>query len=138
MIPQTSMSTSPPLKRSQAPFPTVRISCALLAVSRGRCKNLLHACCRTLCSYNVVALPLAAGALKPWLGLGVTPALAALFMASSSSLVILSSLGLKLYTRPGEPTARDMAVSRWNGGYGWRMFAVSRFSKKNVSSVPTH
>ncbi|CAM9816654.1 unnamed protein product, partial [Hapterophycus canaliculatus] len=62
-------------------------------------------------SYNVVALPLAAGALKPWLGLGVTPALAALFMASSSSLVILSSLGLKLYTRPGEPTARELAVS---------------------------
>ena len=61
-------------------------------------------------SYNVVALPLAAGALKPLLGIGVTPALAALFMASSSSLVVLSSLGLKLYTRPGEPTARELAV----------------------------
>lgn len=54
---------------------------------------------------------MAAGALKPLLGIGVTPALAALFMASSSSLVVLSSLGLKLYTRPGEPTARELAVS---------------------------
>lgn len=62
-------------------------------------------------SYNVVALPLAAGLLKPMFGLGVTPALAALFMASSSSLVVLSSLGLKLYARPGEPTAREVAVS---------------------------
>ncbi len=62
-------------------------------------------------SYNVVALPLAAGLLKPMFGLGVTPALAALFMASSSSLVVLSSLGLKLYARPGEPTARELAVS---------------------------
>lgn len=62
-------------------------------------------------SYNVVALPLAAGLLKPWLGLGVTPALAALFMASSSSLVVLSSLGLKLYTRPGETAPRESVVS---------------------------
>ncbi|CBN73914.1 heavy metal translocating P-type ATPase [Ectocarpus siliculosus] len=61
-------------------------------------------------SYNVVALPLAAGLLKPWLGLGVTPALAALFMASSSSLVVLSSLGLKLYTRPGEVAPRESVV----------------------------
>ena len=61
-------------------------------------------------SYNVIALPLAAGMFKPWLGLSLTPALAALFMASSSSLVVVSSLCLKLYSRPGEPTAREKAV----------------------------
>lgn len=61
-------------------------------------------------SYNVVALPLAAGLLKPSLGMSPSPALAALFMAFSSTLVVLSSLGLKLYTRPGEPTAFQTMV----------------------------
>ena len=59
---------------------------------------------------QVIALPLAAGMFKPWLGLSLTPALAALFMASSSTLVVVSSLGLKLYSRPGEPTATEKAV----------------------------
>eukprot|EP00752_Nemacystus_decipiens_P009679 g8648.t1 len=77
-------------------------------------------------SYNVVALPLAAGALKPLLGIGVTPALAALFMASSSSLVVLSSLGLKLYTRPGEPTARELAVRSCRRRLGLRARPLSR------------
>lgn len=63
------------------------------------------------CSYNLVAIPLATGLLKPSLGMSLTPALAAVFMAGSSTLVILSSLGLKLYTRPGEPTALQMLVS---------------------------
>lgn len=62
---------------------------------------------------------MAAGLLKPWLGLGVTPALAALFMASSSSLVVLSSLGLKLYTRPGEPAPRESVVSQVELGPRW-------------------
>lgn len=63
-------------------------------------------------SYNLVALPLAAGLLKPSLGLSLTPALAALFMASSSTMVVVSSLGLKLYTRPGESTAFQNMVRR--------------------------
>ena len=82
-------------------------------------------------SYNVIALPLAAGMLKPWLGLSLTPALAALFMASSSSLVVVSSLGLKLYSRPGEPTAREKAV---RGMYEYRICAQD--NKGTMSGSP--
>eukprot|EP00903_Cladosiphon_okamuranus_P012938 g12081.t1 len=85
-------------------------------------------------SYNVVALPLAAGALKPLLGIGVTPALAALFMASSSSFVVLSSLGLKLYTRPGEPTAKELAVASCRRRLGLRTRPLPRPPVGRISS----
>jgi len=50
--------------------------------------------------YNLVVLPLAAGALYPSLRVSLPPALAGLCMALSSVSVVLSSLMLRLYTPP--------------------------------------
>jgi Cu+-exporting ATPase len=50
--------------------------------------------------YNVVAIPLAAGALFPATGQLVPPWVAALAMALSSVSVVLSSLALRWYRRP--------------------------------------
>ena len=53
--------------------------------------------------YNVVAIPLAAGALYPAINQLVPPWLAALAMACSSVSVISSSLVLKFYKKPEVP-----------------------------------
>jgi P-type Cu+ transporter len=61
--------------------------------------------------YNAVLLPIAAGALVPWLGFGVygwLPILGAIAMALSSTTVVLGSLLLRIPPRaadPGRPTA---------------------------------
>jgi Cu+-exporting ATPase len=46
-------------------------------------------------AYNVVSIPVAAGALYPWLGWRLSPALAAAAMAFSSVSVVSNSLRLK-------------------------------------------
>ena len=51
-------------------------------------------------SYNIVAIPFAAGAWFPWTHVLVPPQYAGLAMAFSSVSVVLSSLTLKLYRRP--------------------------------------
>ena len=51
-------------------------------------------------SYNVVAIPLAAGALYPLTGVLMPPWVAAITMALSSVSVVMSSLLLKLYKKP--------------------------------------
>jgi Cu+-exporting ATPase len=51
--------------------------------------------------YNVIGIPIAAGALYPALGLRLTPAMAAAAMAVSSVSVITNSLRLRRFT-PGE------------------------------------
>lgn len=51
-------------------------------------------------SYNIIAIPLAAGALYPVTGVLMPPWVAALSMALSSVSVVMSSLLLKLYKRP--------------------------------------
>jgi Cu+-exporting ATPase len=48
--------------------------------------------------YNVVALPLAAGALAPWTGWSLAPGWAAAAMSASSVLVVLNSLRLRWIT----------------------------------------
>jgi Cu+-exporting ATPase len=55
--------------------------------------------------YNVVGIPVAAGALYPGLGLLLTPAMAAGAMAASSVSVVSNSLRLRNYHREG---ARDV------------------------------
>lgn len=49
--------------------------------------------------YNLVLVPVAAGALVPWLGLRLPPALASAAMALSSISVVLSSLRLRRFMR---------------------------------------
>ena len=60
--------------------------------------------------YNIVGIPLAAGILYPWFGVRVPPFVASGAMALSSTCVILSSLGLRLYKAPkvGDVTVRDV------------------------------
>jgi len=71
---------------------------AILALSRATYRkmiqNLLWAT-----GYNVVALPLAAGALYAW-GVLLTPALGAVFMSASTVVVAINARMLKLKTGP--------------------------------------
>ncbi|HYC77786.1 MAG TPA: heavy metal translocating P-type ATPase [Planctomycetota bacterium] len=57
-------------------------------------------------AYNVAALPLAAGALDPWLGVRLPPALAGAAMALSSVSVTLNSLRLRRLPTPLRPAPR--------------------------------
>ena len=53
--------------------------------------------------YNVIGIPIAAGALYPALGLLLTPAMAAAAMAASSVSVVSNSLRLRRYSVNGKP-----------------------------------
>lgn len=50
-------------------------------------------------AYNAALIPLAAGALEPWLGLSLSPVLASAAMAASSLFVLGNSLRLKRFRR---------------------------------------
>jgi Cu+-exporting ATPase len=50
-------------------------------------------------AYNAALIPLAAGALEPWLGLSLSPMLASTAMAASSLFVLGNSLRLKRFRR---------------------------------------
>ncbi|KFB74129.1 MAG: Copper-exporting P-type ATPase B [Candidatus Accumulibacter phosphatis] len=56
--------------------------------------------------YNVVAIPLAAGALYAW-GVLLTPALGAALMAASTVIVAINARLLRLKTEPSRNTKRD-------------------------------
>ena len=61
-------------------------------------------------SYNLLALPLAAGALSPWTGWSLPPAWGAAAMAGSSVLVVLNSLRLRWVSLRGStPVSPDSA-----------------------------
>lgn len=80
-------------------------SCALLVDDPGRLPALVRLARRTLATiranlawafaYNLVALPLAAGALVPLGGVALSPNAAAAAMAGSSLVVVLNSLRLR-------------------------------------------
>merc|ERR1711937_721473 len=59
--------------------------------------------------YNGLAIPFAAGVFFPWTHMLIPPQYAGLAMALSSISVVLSSLSLKLYSRPD--LARDPLTS---------------------------
>lgn len=79
--------------------------CALLADDPARLPMLVHLARRTLRTiranlvwafgYNVLAIPLAAGALEPWTHLRLPPAAAAAAMSGSSLVVVANSLRLR-------------------------------------------
>lgn len=79
-------------------------------------------------SYNIIALPLASGILLPSFGLQLSPELAAAFMASSSVMVVLSSLSLRFYKAPGSRGNILCSVRGWRtsccrlvcAGQSWR------------------
>jgi Cu+-exporting ATPase len=50
--------------------------------------------------YNLLLIPLAAGALKPWLGWQLTPVQAGIAMTVSSLAVVFNALGLRLWWHP--------------------------------------
>lgn len=66
--------------------------------------------------YNLVGIPLAAGALYPFLRIRVPPVMASASMALSSTCVILSSLALRWYQPPDVATALRGAEAHGVGG----------------------
>lgn len=50
--------------------------------------------------YNLCGVPVAAGVLFPFLHMRLPPAVAGFMMAMSSISVVLSSLALRLYSKP--------------------------------------
>ncbi len=67
--------------------------------------------------YNVVGIPIAAGALFPSTGLRVPPFLAAGFMALSSTCVIVSSLMLRWKKPPVIEVVKNDELSTWNAAW---------------------
>ena len=63
------------------------------------------------CIYNVIGLPIAMGFLLPW-GIQLPPMAAGAAMACSSVTVVVSSLLLKLWMRPGWMLEEDLAVEK--------------------------
>ncbi len=71
------------------PLDVVKVIALRRASYRKMIQNLWWAA-----GYNIVALPLAAGALAPW-GISLTPAVGALFMSLSTIIVALNAQFLK-------------------------------------------
>lgn len=61
-------------------------------------------------AYNVVAIPMAAGVLYPWLKIKLPPWVAGACMAMSSVTVVCSSLLLRRYRKPRLTTVLEITV----------------------------
>jgi Cu2+-exporting ATPase len=59
--------------------------------------------------YNVLAIPIAAGVLYPWLGVQVRPEWSALLMSASSIIVVMNAVALKRVNRTLRLSAGDRA-----------------------------
>ncbi len=68
--------------------------------------------------YNIIAIPFAAGVWYPYTHTLVPPQFAGLAMAFSSVSVVMSSLALRLYTRPLSVSAQDQGRDRGREGGG--------------------
>jgi len=87
---------------------------AILALSRATYRKMIQNLVWAT-GYNIVALPLAAGALYAW-GVLLTPALGAVLMSASTVIVAINARMLKLKTGPkpageAEPAAEPKAAS---------------------------
>lgn len=82
--------------------------------------------------YNLVGVPVAAGALYPLLRVRLPPALAGLAMAFSSISVVLSSLSLRLYSKPEVSESMYLQYScgvyigQGGAEFSWRRWAVPK------------
>jgi Cu+-exporting ATPase len=80
------------------------------------------------CLYNAIGLPVAMGFLLPW-GITLPPVAAGAAMACSSVTVVLSSLLLRFWRRPGWMTEQDEAEFRSGAGAGaglWGLVGQAR------------
>ena len=83
-------------------------------------------------SYNLIAIPFAAGVWFPWTHVLVPPQYAGLAMAFSSVSVVLSSLSLKLYKRPTSPSDECSAAA--GDGISGRDLIGDGGVKKNIGT----
>ena len=86
------------------------------------------------CVYNAVGLPIAMGFLLPW-GVTLPPLAAGAAMACSSVTVVVSSLLLKLWVRPGWMVEDDAVVGSGDGVAGGKRRRSSGVVGTAVSAV---
>lgn len=96
-----------------------------LHLSRATLAKIRQNLCWAL-GYNVVAIPLAAGALLPSLGICLTPSLSGAMMGLSSVMVVTNSLLLQRDLRPMATAARSGNGAGGGGGREGRGGAEAR------------
>ncbi len=83
---------------------------AAMELSRAVIRNIRQNLCWAF-GYNVLAIPLAAGVLYPWLGWGLHPAIGAAAMGLSSFCVVSNALRLRRFRPTALPPTQNMDTS---------------------------